>query len=152
MKALTDFISFNSPSLDYLEIEQWREGEVGCCISSNWNSKEREDIRLPGISNRFISRDGKNVIRKGGEDFESAVRIINFQRGLHAIWWQLCIFQVPPNILYFHHSLCEKQLFYFKVRQRGADEISTYHRACSRIPCYRAGCPGLKWICERKDN
>lgn len=55
------------------------------CISSEWSGKVREEVGLPGISNRFISRDGKNVIREGGEDFESTVCIINFQRGLHAI-------------------------------------------------------------------
>lgn len=61
------------------------DGGVKDCISSEWSGKVREEVGLPRISNRFISRDGKNVIREGGEDFESTVCIINFQRGLHAI-------------------------------------------------------------------
>lgn len=65
----------------------WHGGWRGVkdCISSEWSGEVGEDVGLPGISNRFISRDGKNVIREGGEDFESTVCIINFQRGLHAI-------------------------------------------------------------------
>lgn len=98
----------------------------------------------------------KMWLEKGGEDFADAVRIINFQRRLHVIRWQPCIFQVLPNTLFSiwlsSFSAWKGTFFFlFKVLKLMQD-MSSYHFVCSRILCYHAGCPGLKRICEKRAN
>lgn len=155
IEAWTPITNLLIPALTLPCTEQGSEGDRRSYTLSDWNWGVREGLRLPWISNRFLSRDGKNVIKEGRRGFcqHSAHNQLSKRPSCHLM--TTMHLSSPSMHSLFLISLSSVTFFsfsFFFLEQQhwGADEISAYRLVCSHIPWCHAGYPGLMWICEER--